>query len=75
MELVQGVDHNMLGMMLGGTISAAYIKLWCVSQGSNSGLVLFLLFTGDLPLSWEKRNDLFVDDATFCVKAVTCTNV
>lgn len=35
MELVQGVDHNMLGMMLGGTISAAYIKLWCVSQGSN----------------------------------------
>ena len=56
---------------LSGTVSNTEVLSSGIPQGSIMGPALFLLFINDLPLSWESRNGLFADDATFYASATT----
>ena len=58
-----------------GTVSNTEVLSSGIPQGSILGPTLFLLFINDLPLSWESRNGLFADDATFYASATTLTDV
>ena len=48
-----------------GTVSVTEVLPFGIPQGSILGPAFFLLFLNDIPLSWESRNGLFADDATF----------
>ena len=48
-----------------GTVSVTEVLPFGIPQGSILGPTFFLLFLNDIPLSWESRNGLFADDATF----------
>ena len=62
-------------MNLSGTVSNTEVLSSGIPQDSILGPTLFLLFINDLPLSWESRNGLFADDATFYASATTLTDV
>lgn len=60
---------------LTGTVSDTEVLCSGIPQGSILSPAFFLLFISDLPLSWESRNGLFADDATFYASATTLSDV
>lgn len=58
-----------------GTVSDTEVLSSGIPQGSILSPAFFLLFISDLPLSWESRNGLFADDATFYASATTLSDV
>ena len=73
-----GLRANLQTVVSVWILKALYLipKYWpLVFPCVRSWVDIFLLFISDLPLSWERRNGLFADDATFSASAVTLTDV
>ena len=58
-----------------GTVSDTQVLASGIPRVRSWVLYFFLLFINDLPLSWESRNGLFADYATFYASATTLTDV